>query len=87
MKTEYRIKEVIELNTPKHFVVEKRYVNVKFLLSKKTKTAWRTVMLPDYDMEANECERPNYNTTLEDAKKLIETLKEIESTTKYHYDE
>ena len=83
MEVEYRIKEVTR--PQRHFVVERRYVNVKFLLSKKTETPWRTVMLPDFDMENKECEQANYNLTIEDAQALIERLKE--PIVKYHYDD
>lgn len=85
MDVEYRIKEVNPINGTQHFIVEERYVNVKFLLSKRTTTLWRTVMLPDSDMEGNDCERENYNRTIEDAQALIERLKE--PITKYHYDD
>ena len=73
----------MEITRPqRHFVVQEKFIREP-IWTKKTLLVWRTVMLPDLDMEGNECERANYHTTMESAQKLIETLKE--PVIKYHY--
>lgn len=84
MKREYRVKEVTR--PQRHFVVEERTVTVVVKTvfgNRKIETYWRTVMIPYSDMEGNDCERENYHSTLETAKKLINQLKEPK--VKYHY--